>query len=389
MPGSPVSTTIEVADSIAHISAAEWNRLAGDHPLLSHAFLNGLHSTGCAAPNTGWSPQFLLLKVDRRLEGALPLYVKDHSYGEYVFDWAWAEAYERAGLNYYPKLLAAIPFSPVTGNRLLVSDACYRGPLIDAALQISRESRLSSFHCLFPTEAEADAMQERGMMLRTGMQFHWHNPGYKSFDEFLAGMSHDKRKKIRQERRKLHDAGVAFRRLTGSDISATNWDFFHRCYVNTYRAHRSTPYLTRAFFRHLAATMADNVLLIVAEREGKPIAAAFNMFNADTLYGRYWGTTEYIPGLHFETCYYQAIEFCIERKISRFEGGAQGEHKLARGFVPVKTLSAHWLAHPEFASAVERYLTRETVGMANYIDELNERQPYKSAGLVLAKPVNP
>ena len=348
--------------------------------MLSHAFLHGLHQTQCAAPSTGWTPQYLLLTVGGRLEAALPLYLKDHSYGEYVFDWAWAEAYEGAGFQYDPKLLAAIPFSPVTGNRLLVSDPIHRGPLIDAAIRLAETAGLSSFHCLFPGDDEAELMRERGMMLRAGVQFHWHNPGYRSFDEFLAGMTHDKRKKIRQERRKVGDAEVHFRWLTGDAISESDWDFFHRCYVNTYRVHRSTPYLTRQFFLHLGETMADQALLIIAERNGKPIASALNLFNGSTLYGRYWGAMEFVAGVHFEACYYQAIEFCIERSIRYFEGGAQGEHKLARGFAPVKTLSAHWLARPEFASAVERYLARETVGMANYIDELNERQPYKSAG---------
>ena len=380
MPDRFSAATIEVADSLAAIGAADWNRLAGGHPMLSHAFLHGLHQTQCAVPSTGWTPQYLLLTVGGQLEAALPLYLKDHSYGEYVFDWAWADAYEHAGFQYYPKLLAAIPFSPVTGNRLLVSDPAYRGPLIDAAIRLTETAGLSSFHCLFPGDDEAEVMRERGLMLRTGVQFHWHNPGYRSFDEFLAGMTHDKRKKIRQERRKVVDVDVRFRWLTGDAISEADWDFFHRCYVNTYRAHRSTPYLTRQFFLHLGETMADQVLLIIAERDGKPIASALNLFNGTTLYGRYWGAMEFVPGLHFEACYYQAIEFCIERGIRHFEGGAQGEHKLARGFAPVKTLSAHWLARPEFASAVERYLARETVGMANYIDELNERQPYKPAG---------
>lgn len=378
MHSDSTSLVIEVADSISSISAHEWDRLAGGHPLLSHAFLDGLHRTGCAAGDSGWTPQYLLLKVNGALEGALPLYLKDHSYGEYVFDWAWADAYQQAGLNYYPKLLCAIPFSPVTGRRLLVSEPRFRGPLIDAVVQLVQESGLSSFHCLFPAEDEAAEMRERGFLLRTGVQFHWHNAGYESFADFLATMTHDKRKKIRQERRKVTDAGITFRRLTGANIQEADWRFFHRCYVNTYRAHRSTPYLSLELFLHLGVTMADQVLLIIAEQDGKPIASAFNLFNEQTLYGRYWGTTGFNAGLHFETCYYQAIEFCIERGIARFEGGAQGEHKLARGFIPVKTLSTHLLARPEFSSAVEHFLARETSGMAAYIDELNERQPFKT-----------
>jgi len=378
MSDDPIAATIEVSESISAIAPIEWNRLTNNHPLLPHAFIYGLHRTGCAAGTSGWEPRYLLLHVGNRLEGAIPLYLKHHSYGEYVFDWAWADAYERAGLDYYPKLLCAIPFSPVSGSRLLVSDARYRGALIDAAIQLAKENGLSSFHCLFPTEDEAAEMQQRGMLLRTGVQFHWQNPGYESFDDFLAQMSHDKRKKIRQERRKVTDAGITFRRLTGEYIGEADWRFFHRCYTNTYRAHRSRPYLSLDFFLHLGATMADQVLLIIAEQNGQPVASAFNLFNDQTLYGRYWGTTGFASGLHFETCYYQAIEFCIERRLSDFEGGAQGEHKLARGFMPVKTLSTHWLARPEFSSAIERYLAQETNGMAVYMDELNERQPFKA-----------
>jgi len=373
------SATIEVSSSISDIPAAEWDRLTDGHPLLSHAFLDGLHCTGCATANTGWTPQFLLLKVDDKLEGAMPLYLKDHSYGEYVFDWAWADAYERSGLNYYPKLLCAIPFSPVTGQRVLVSDPHYRQPLIDAAIQLAKEANLSSFHCLFPSTSEAAEMRERGLLLRNDVQFHWYNADYQSFDNFLAGMSHDKRKKIHQERRKITQAGITFRWLTGKNIREEDWRFFYRCYVHTYRAHRSTPYLSLDFFLHLGKHMADQVLLIIAEQAGNPIASAFNLFNAKTLYGRYWGATTFSSGLHFETCYYQAIEFCIERGIACFEGGAQGEHKLARGFTPVKTLSMHWLARPEFSAAVENYLARETNGVAAYIDELNERRPFKNS----------
>jgi predicted N-acyltransferase len=377
MPSHPVTATIEVSESISSIPAAEWNRLANGHPLLSHAFLDGLHRTGCASDNSGWAPRYLLLKINGKLEGAMPLYLKNHSYGEYVFDWAWADAYERAGFNYYPKLLCAIPFSPVTGQRLLVSDPHYREPLIDAAIQLAEEAGLSSFHCLFPSEEEAEEMQKRGLLLRAGVQFHWHNAGYKSFHDFLASMIHDKRKKIRQERRKVVEANITFRQLTGRNINEADWRFFHRCYVNTYRAHRSTPYLSLEFFLHLGDTMSEQVLLIIAEQHGKPVASTFNLFDGQTMYGRYWGTMAFSPGIHFETCYYQAIEFCIEHGISRFEGGAQGEHKLARGFTPAKTLSAHWLARPEFASAVEHYLMRETKDIATYIDELNERQPFK------------
>jgi predicted N-acyltransferase len=307
----------------------------------------------------------------------MPLYLKSHSYGEYVFDWAWADAYQRHGLAYYPKLLAAIPFSPVSGPRLLaVSDAA-RAALVRAALALAQNA--SSLHVLFPQPQEAMLMRAAGMMLRSGVQFHWNNPGYGSFDDFLLQLSHDKRKKIRQERRKVADAGATFRRLRGGDIRESDWEFFTRCYQHTYREHRSTPYLNLEFFQRLGQTMAQHVLLIVAERDGKPIASALNLYSKETLYGRYWGALQYLPCLHFEACYYQALEFCIEQKIKVFEGGAQGEHKLARGFLPVKTQSAHWLAHPEFSDAVERFREREHRGIDSYVDELNEHSPYKDA----------
>jgi predicted N-acyltransferase len=307
----------------------------------------------------------------------MPLYLKSHSYGEYVFDWAWADAYQRHGLRYYPKLLAAIPFSPVSGPRLLAASDAERTALLRAALALARNT--SSLHVLFPQPAEAALMRSAGMMLRSGVQFHWTNPGYGSFDDFLSQLAHDKRKKIKQERRKVRDAGVSFRRLRGAEVTERDWAFFASCYQRTYREHRSTPYLNLEFFQRLGQTMPQHVLLIVAERDARPIASALNLYSRETLYGRYWGAQEYLPCLHFETCYYQALEFCIEQNIKVFEGGAQGEHKLARGFLPVNTQSAHWLAHPEFSDAVERFLEREQKGVARYVDELNEHSPYKEA----------
>ena len=379
---------LRVLDDLSGVDPADWNRLAGGHPLLSHEFFHALHQTACASADSGWLPQFLTLwnqaaprstgaAAVPRLRAAMPLYLKSHSYGEYVFDWAWADAYRRHGLAYYPKLLAAIPFSPVSGPRLLAATDAERAALLRAALRLARDT--SSLHVLFPQPEEAALMQSAGMMLRAGVQFHWSNPGYASFDEFLAQMSHDKRKKIRQERRKVRDAGVSFRRLRGRDIKEEDWVFFARCYRRTYRDHRSTPYLNLEFFQRLGQTMPQHLLLIVAELEGKPIASALNLYSRETLYGRYWGALQHLPCLHFETCYYQALEFCIEERIKVFEGGAQGEHKLARGFLPVKTLSAHWLAHPEFSDAVERFLAREHQGIARYVDELNEHSPYKEA----------
>jgi predicted N-acyltransferase len=261
-----------------------------------------------------------------------------------VFDWAWADAYERHGLAYYPKLLAAVPFTPATGPRLLAATRRRARRLAKALVALARDSAVSSLHVLFPTGEEAGALREAGMLERRGVQFHWRNPGYASFDAFLAELSHDKRKKIRQERRRVSEAGVTFRRVTGHDATEADWDFFTRCYRRTYALHRSTPYLSRAFFGMIAQRMPGNVLLVVAELEGRPIAAALDLFSPAALYGRYWGAMEYVPGLHFEACYYQAMEFCIERGIGLFEGGAQGEHKHARGFLPEATRSLHWLA---------------------------------------------
>jgi predicted N-acyltransferase len=369
------SPTLKVIGTLEQVERDAWNALAGQHPFLRHEFLHALHETGCACDQTGWTPQYLTAWDQASLVGAMPLYLKSHSYGEYVFDWAWAEAYQRHGLEYYPKLLGAIPFSPVTGPRLLTQDSAVAAILVRAALELAQEA--SSLHVLFPTDSEASTLEAAGLMLRQGVQFHWENRGYTTFDEFLSELASAKRKKIRQERRRVHDTGVQFRRLTGGEIRDEHWGFFARCYDATYRAHQSTPYLNLRFFRRLGATLPDNVLLVLAELDGKPVASALNIFSQTTLYGRYWGSVAHVPLLHFETCYYQAMDFCIERHIRLFEGGAQGEHKLARGFMPVQTWSAHWLKHPQFADAVEKFLARERVGVGRYLDELRERAPFR------------
>ena len=359
------------------VDAARWDELAGGNPTVSHAFLDSLHRTGRAAAASGWAPRFPTLWEGERLVGAAPVYVKSHSYGEYIFDWAWAEAYERHGIAYYPKLVCAVPFTPATGARLLAADEAVRARLAGALLGIARDSAVSSLHVLFPAEADARALRDLGLLERSSVQFHWRNAGYGSFDDFLAALSREKRKNIRQERRRVAEAGVRLRRLTGREARAKDWDFFTACYRRTYREHRSTPYLDRAFFGMIAERMPDQLLLVVAEREGRPIAAALDLFGGGALYGRYWGSVEYVPGLHFEACYYQAIEFCIERGIALFEGGAQGEHKHARGFLPETTRSFHWLAHPAFNRAVDEFVGREGAGIAAYVDELNERTPFR------------
>ena len=363
--------------SIAHVCANEWNALAGGNPFLRHEFLDALHETGCASENTGWAPHYLLVKERATLVAAMPLYLKTHSYGEYVFDWSWADAYSRHGLEYYPKLLCAVPFTPVTGPRLLAPEPRDRKRLLAAALALARELEVSSLHCLFPPTEDTDAFAASGMMIRLGVQFHWSNALYGSFDEFLSGMNHDKRKKVKQERRKVHEAGIAFEWREGHEIDEREWAFFFRCYAHTYRERGRQPYLNAEFFQRIGRTMPENIVLVLAYRAGRPIAASFGIHDGTRLYGRYWGAVEHIPLLHFETCYYQLIEYAIARGLKTFEGGAQGAHKMARGLMPVETRSAHWVARREFATAIEDFLTRESRGITHYIDELHEHQPFK------------
>ena len=370
---------LHVATSLANVDPLAWNNLAGDDPFLQHAFLHALHDTGCACPETGWTPQYLLLYQDDELAGALPLYLKAHSYGEYVFDWAWADAYQRHGLAYYPKLLGAIPFTPVVGARILAHEPAHRDALIAGARQLAGNTGISSLHFLFPTDTDLADLARNGLMLRQGVQFHWRNNSYTDFEQFLAQLSHDKRKKIRQERRKVREAGITFDWLEGPAISDDDWRFFHRCYRQTYREHHSSPYLNLEFFRRIGAAMPGNFVLVRALRDKNPVAASLLVRNATRLYGRHWGAIEHLPLLHFEACYYQAIEYAIARGLQVFEGGAQGEHKIARGLLPVKTQSAHWLAHPEFAAAVEKFLDRETALLDEHGRTLAARNPFKSA----------
>jgi len=372
-----------IASSLSEIGQAPWDELAGmqdkHNPFLSFAFLHALHESGSASAATGWQPQFIALYDGAQLAAAMPLYLKSHSYGEYVFDWAWADAYHRNGVEYYPKLLSAIPFTPVSGPRLLARDTHARAALVEALRAMQQSCAVSSTHILYPPEEQARQLADAGYLLRSGVQFHWLNAGYRDFEQFLATLEHKKRKNIRAERRKVAAAGVTLRRVRGLDATAADWRLFNRCYQHTYAAHRSTPYLNLDFFERIGRSMASNILLVIAEREGRPIASSLLVHSADTLFGRYWGELEHVPCLHFETAYYQPLEFCIEHKIAVFEGGAQGEHKMARGFLPTRTWSAHWLAHPAFADAVERFLERESGGIDSYMDELNERNPFRGA----------
>ena len=367
--------SVEVAAGLRGVDREEWNALAGEQPFMRHEFLSALIETGCASPRTGWTPRFLLMRRSGALVGAMPLFAKSHSYGEYVFDWAWADAYERHGLQYYPKHLCAVPFTPVAGRRLLSASPRDAETIISEALSLSKD--LSSLHVLFATEDEAQLLHRRGLLLRRTVQFHWSNAGYSDFEDFLARLSHGKRKNIRQERRRVREAGVTLRRLEGSEIDAGRWEFFWRCYRNTYAAHGSTPYLSLAFFLRLGQALSPNVMMVLAERDGQPMAASLFLRDSERLYGRYWGAVAHVPLLHFECCYYQAIEYAIERGLAVFEGGAQAEHKLFRGLLPVETASAHWLADARFARAVEDFLEREGASMARYVDELCEHSPFK------------
>ncbi|HYP72013.1 MAG TPA: GNAT family N-acetyltransferase, partial [Variovorax sp.] len=377
-----------VHTSPAEIDAAAWDALLvaqpAPSPFMRHAYLAAMHDSGSATAASGWTPRFFTLWQGKTLMAASPLYLKDHSYGEYVFDWAWANAYHEHGLAYYPKGLVAVPFTPVPGSRLLARDAASRAMLVQAMAAWCGDQKLSSLHLLFGADEDIAACAEAGLMLRHTVQFHWINQGWTDFDGFLASLSHDKRKKIRQERRKVHDAGVQFRWARGSDIAPQDWAFFYRCYARTYREHGNPPYLTPDFFQRMARTMPDAWLLFIAERDGRPIASSLIALSQENdgpevAYGRYWGALERVDCLHFEACYYQPLQWCIEHGVSRFEGGAQGEHKMARALMPVRTTSAHWLAHPAFADAVERFLEREGAGIENYLDHLGERSPFKQA----------
>jgi predicted N-acyltransferase len=362
---------------LSAIAPDEWNALAGNAPLLSHQYFSALHDTGCASPATGWEPRFLTAWDRAMLIGAMPLYAKSHSYGEYVFDWGWADAYRRYGRHYYPKLVSAVPFTPVPGPRMLAPLASVRRALLERAI-VELQRGYSSLHVLFVDDTQAREGGALGMIARDGVQFHWRNDGYRDFADYLAAMNHDKRKKIRQERRRLGEAGVTFVRRIGRDIGRDDLAFFFDCYRRTYRAHHSTPYLSLEFFDEIARTLADHLMLVLGYREGERLCAALDVFDDTTLWGRYWGTREYVPGLHFEACYYQAIEFCIERGIASFEGGAQGVHKLARGLLPVPTHSLHAIADRTFGSAIADYCMRERADVAHSIDELESGSPFRA-----------
>ena len=410
--GDADNYVIRVFDSPGQIAVIAWNALlaAQPHPtpFMRHEYLAALHDSGSATPATGWVPNFLTLWRGETLAAGCPLYLKEHSYGEYVFDWAWANAYAQHGLAYYPKALVAVPFTPVPGTRLLARDAAAREALLRALVRWCGDRQLSSLHLLFAGDEDLAACDSAGLLQRHTVQFHWTNraPGFTSFDDFLASLTQEKRKKIRQERRKVAEAGVTFRWARGAGIRPDDWDFFYRCYERTYLEHGNAPYLTRDFFRRMADDLPQTWLLFVAERAGRPIASSLIALHvpstlgttqkssenvpqpaspgldaplsAETVaYGRYWGALERVDCLHFEACYYQPLQWCIEHGVHRFEGGAQGEHKMARALLPVRASSAHWLAHPGFADAVERFLQREGQGIGDYLEHLETRSPLR------------
>jgi len=380
---------IGVVDDPAALDARAWDALlatqARPTPFMRHAYLAAMHSSASAVPATGWSPCFLTLHDGDALAGAAALYVKSHSFGEYVFDWAWADAYRRHGLRYYPKLLGAVPFTPVPGTRLLARDDRARAALVARITELALSTGMSSAHVLFIDENDRSAFARAGWLIRENVQFHWTRDATApapDFDGFLATLQRHKRKNIVQERRRVREAGVVFSVHEGVAIDEATWDFFHQCYTRTYEAHGSTPYLTRAFFAAMRQMMPEHWVMFVAQRDGRPIAASLIAIDRalGVAWGRYWGCIEAVPCLHFEACYYQPLDWCIANGVCRFEGGAQGEHKMARGLLPTVTHSAHWLRDERFSSAVADFLAREGEGIEAYVDELRERSPFRTSG---------
>ncbi len=378
-------SSVVVATGVDAVDAVRWNALRGTgFPFLRHEFLRALESSGSVGEGTGWQPQHLLLMEGERLLAAMPCYAKTHSYGEYVFDWSWADAYARHRVPYYPKLLSAVPFTPATGPRVLLAEGVELRDALAAfipALREACERRYSSWHLLFPEPELAAACAQPGLLRRIGVQYHWQNRGFAGFDDFLARFASRKRKQLKKERRQVAEQGLEIRRLRGAQIDEAMWERFFVFYQMTY-ARRSGHggYLSREFFHALGAALPDNLLLVVALRDGEPVAGALNLIGEDTLYGRYWGCIEDYAQLHFELCYYQGIEFCIEQGLARFDAGAQGEHKLARGFEPVITESFHYIAHEGFREAIDDFLQRERASVELYQQEAAQSLPFRKDG---------
>ena len=382
MPDGRDTTTIRVLGSIDEVAAADWDACAGPtNPFVSHAFLHALEESGSVSAGTGWQPRHLILDDGSGgVAACAPLYLKSHSQGEYVFDWGWAEAYERAGGQYYPKLQCAVPFTPVPGPRLLLrpgATAEHTDALAVGMVQLATQLGLSSVHITFPTESEWTRLGKLGFLPRLGQQFHWINNGYRNFDDFLGALASRKRKTLRKERQAVIDAGITLSTLTGDAIGERHWEAFFQFYMDTGNRKWGQPYLTREFFSLLHAAMPDKIVLVWAEIAGKPVGAALNLRGTDTLYGRYWGTTVEAPFLHFEACYYRAIDFAIEHGLARVEAGAQGPHKIQRGYLPTRTFSAHWIADNGFRLAVANFLDSERAAMEREIMAFSEHSPYR------------
>ncbi len=366
----------EIVDSLAALPSG-WDALAGESIWHARGFLQALEASGSVGPGTGWEPRFLLAWRGDVLAGALPLWLKAHSYGEYVFDWSWARAYQQNGLPYYPKLVSAIPFTPATGPRILTAQRDVAADLLAAVEGWLESGEVSSAHVLFPPEEESSLWGNAGYLLREGIQFHWQHRGEPDFEALLMSLTRDKRKHIRQERRRVREAGVRFRVETGATASSADWSLFAACYARTYAEHHSSPYLNEDFFLRWAAACPEVPVLFVAEVDGDPVAASLCARQGEVLYGRYWGALAHIPCLHFEACYYQPLEWAIANGIRSFEGGAQGEHKQARALEPVVTRSLHRIADPRFARAIDDFLRRERAGVADYASDLLAHSAYR------------
>ncbi len=377
-----MSNRITITERLDDIDAGEWNALVDDdQPFLRHEFLAALERHGCVGEHWGWIPCHLTLRDESdRLIGAAPLYRKLNSYGEFVFDWAWADAYQRHGLRYYPKLVGAVPYTPASGPRLLAApghEAEAWSTLENAARTLAERERLSSLHWLFTPPRQTEWLREQGYLVRTGCQFHWHNAGHAGFDAYLATLTAKKRKNIRRERRQVREAGIRFRWLRGDQADADDWAVFHRHYRSTFERKGGAATLSLDFFHDIARRIGEHLLIVFALREQRPVAAAFSLIGARTLYGRHWGCDERHQGLHFETCYYQGLEYCLAHGLQRFEPGAQGEHKVSRGFLPTPTWSAHWLRETGFHDAIARFLVLETEGIEDYMKELSAHSPFR------------
>ncbi|OOG25937.1 GNAT family N-acetyltransferase [Thioalkalivibrio denitrificans] len=374
---------IRIVERLDQVPAQAWDALGGDrNPLVSHAFLAGLERYDCLGPRYGWLPRHVLIEDDAGgLQAAMPMYAKTNGYGEFVFDWAWQSAWERSGLAYYPKLVVSVPYTPATGPRLLVRSGAdgpmLRQALIRAGIRFARDHRVSGLHWLFPDDADLESLRAEGLSLRMGCQYHWRNDGYRDFDDFLDRFSSKKRKNVRRERRRVSEQGIALRILHGNEVPDGLWETFHGFYMDTFEKKMGIPTLSLDFFRETGRALGRGVVMVLAEHDGAPVAAALCYRGSDSLYGRYWGCARDYDGLHFEACYYQGIEYCIREGLARFEPGAQGEHKIPRGFLPTPTWSAHWLAHEELGAAVADFCHREQQVMGRHCRQLMAHSPFR------------